>query len=147
MIPFKTYIQVAIWAIVCSGVCYVLKMNRFHGDVIIVMQPDITLHDIIYFNAENFVNLFDLVACCNLCYFISACYPKSSIAFHVKHIVFLFTALCTVRTIGHFFTYYHISGSEKVVDYLIVLIFVIRYLFYYFKPPIHYDINRHGLNS
>lgn len=144
MILFKTYIHIAICAIVSAMVCYIMKMIRFPGDDLIIRLPDITLHDIVYFNAENFVNLFGLVACTNLCYFISSTWANSILVYHLKVIMLLCTCICFVRCCGHFFTYYKVSDIEKVIDYTIIIIFIINYLLYRFK---HASIHRNGTDT
>lgn len=126
MLPFKTYLHVAFIAIVCALVCYGLKMVRLPGDDVILRYPDITLHDIIYFNIENFVNLFGLIACVNLCYFISACFPLSTLANSLRYSMLLIYMFCFIRTVAHFFTYYEVYLLEYMADFLVGIVLIIR---------------------
>lgn len=128
--PFKTYLQLALVCILCAFSCYIIKMFRFPGDTIIVRHPDSTLHDIIYFNAENFVNMFGLITCVNLCYFICAAFPAYKLAYYFKYILLTLGGICFIRTMFHFFTYCEIIKAEYVLDCIIFIIGIIKVISY-----------------
>lgn len=128
--PFMTYLQMGIVCILCAFSCYLIKLFRFPGDTVIVRQPDITIHDIIYFNVENFVNMFGLIACVNLCYFICAAFPNYKLAYYFKYILLTLGGICFVRTMFHFFTYCEIIKAEYIIDLIILITGIIKVISY-----------------
>jgi hypothetical protein len=133
MVPYRTYLQVAFTAILCSLSCFIMKMSRFPGDTIVVRSPDTTMHDLVYFNSEHFVNLFGLVACYNLCTWAERLYPISSIVHNLRTIMLTIMLVCVVRTIAHFITYYEVTTFELVIDAIIIVYCIISLIIYNLK--------------
>ena len=122
------YFRIALVFLVCAFLCFIIKLLRIPGDEIIVRDGDTTLHDVIYFNTENFVNLFGLIVTYNLCSFAQSCYPHSQIVKIIRNIIVVLTIICFSRAMGHLFTYDQISTYELASDIVLITLFYIRKL-------------------
>jgi len=123
-----TYLRIALLFLGCSFLCFVIKIIHIQGDTVIVKNGDTTLHDVIYFNAENFVNLFGLVVVVNLCGFAQSCYPHSYIIKVIRNITTVLTIICVSRAVGHLVTYDQISTYELASDFVLIALFYTRKL-------------------
>ena len=116
------YIRMALIFILLSFICYLFKVVRIPGDNVIVRSPDTTLHDIIYFNAENFVNLCGLIAFSNVCYFALSCYPYSLTLRIMMWFLTCMTSMMFCRCIGNVITYYIVTPYEVGADVAVTLL-------------------------
>ena len=119
------YIKMSFFFVLLSFGFFILKNIRIPGDTVIMRLPDITLHDIIYFNAENFINFFGLIALTNAVYFAASYCPSSVVVMSLLRVTMTMCIVVFCRCICHIFTYYAVTCYELIADIvLIALLFV-----------------------
>lgn len=119
------YIRMSLFFVLFSFGFFILKNIRIPGDTVIMRLPDITLHDIIYFNAENFINFFGLIALTNITYFASSCCPGSMTIIVLMRFSLAMCIITFCRCLCHIITYYEVTCYELIADVVLVTLLFI----------------------
>ena len=125
----RTHLQLALMAILCAFICYIAKMIHLDAEDIIIKAPDITIYDIVYYNAESFMIMFSSYATYSLCNFINLSYPKVLLIYCIRQLAEFICVVLFIRVIFHMITYTQPYKFEYVV-YLNVLVFFVISFFH-----------------
>lgn len=127
MIPFRSYIQIAYVALICSVFVYVCGIVHFKWEDYL-FADGCSLYDKVYFICDSLLHIFILTACVFLSLWVDVRFRGSVLVARVKYISLFLAGVCTMRFIFNLFFYNLYSKVELILDGLILALAIYKYL-------------------
>ena len=123
------YLNGSIASIIFVVVIYALKMIQLKCEDMVILQNGTTLRDIIYFNAECWINFFFSVCCVSMCYLLSNIYDKKLSLVIFRYCILFISFVLIIRCLFNMLHSNGIVNAEWVSDSTALILTTLRAIY------------------